>query len=321
MRSVWTDAELRSYLLDTMPSPEKARLEQQLAADAELAARLEAERTALAMLDGLPGLVPPAGLAEATLRRIRESEHPRAPSVPFSRMPIYAATSVAVLLVVGIFILPALSRARESARRASVSNSYKQLGLVFKMYANENKGGAYPPMAPGTPYWVPDFRALYPKFMTDFGIMDTFIGHEKEALAKALQVSPPDWETINRIAGESFVYFPWTLESPEDLEALTDKPIQLAQKTSGDLEIADKMLYRTREGIERYLITDINNPAGSAKAQANIPVLFQRPGEKGAYVLFMDGHVEFLKLDSPWLRALQHFLDAQKNNPTIPAHK
>jgi len=72
------------------------------------------------------------------------------------------------------------------------------------------------------------------------------------------------------------------------------------------------ILYRVREGIERFLITDINNPAGSAKAQSSIPVYFDAfannpagmnsaqtivfnhiPG--GANVLFMDGHVEFIK--------------------------
>jgi prepilin-type N-terminal cleavage/methylation domain-containing protein/prepilin-type processing-associated H-X9-DG protein len=59
---------------------------------------------------------------------------------------------------------------------------------------------------------------------------------------------------------------------------------------------------RLREGIERFLITDINNPAGSAQGQSNIFVMgdlittdvswFNHiPG--GSNLLFMDGHVEF----------------------------
>ena len=67
-------------------------------------------------------------------------------------------------------------------------------------------------------------------------------------------------------------------------------------------------LYRFREGIERFMVTDINNPAGSAQAQSEIFVYFDTvtvtvsisrvdfnhiPG--GANVLYMDGHVEFLK--------------------------
>jgi prepilin-type N-terminal cleavage/methylation domain-containing protein/prepilin-type processing-associated H-X9-DG protein len=71
-------------------------------------------------------------------------------------------------------------------------------------------------------------------------------------------------------------------------------------------------IYRLKEGIERFLITDINNPAGSAQAQSSLWVMMDlvtgqdtsdqgptmvafnhMPG--GANVLYMDGHVEFLK--------------------------
>jgi prepilin-type processing-associated H-X9-DG protein len=61
-------------------------------------------------------------------------------------------------------------------------------------------------------------------------------------------------------------------------------------------------ILRLREGIERFVITDINNPAGGAMAQSSIPVMWDRlstvpehynhiPG--GSNVLFMDGHVAF----------------------------
>ncbi|MFM1920556.1 MAG: hypothetical protein RLZZ303_2190 [Candidatus Hydrogenedentota bacterium] len=61
-------------------------------------------------------------------------------------------------------------------------------------------------------------------------------------------------------------------------------------------------IYRLREGIERFLITDINNPAASARAQSdtfimidavstNIEDYSHLPG--GSNVLFLDGHVEF----------------------------
>jgi prepilin-type N-terminal cleavage/methylation domain-containing protein/prepilin-type processing-associated H-X9-DG protein len=73
--------------------------------------------------------------------------------------------------------------------------------------------------------------------------------------------------------------------------------------------------YPLKEGIERFMITDINNPAGGAQAQSTIPVLWDyiefdysdpANGEVGAFnhipggcnVLFMDGHVEFSKYPS-----------------------
>jgi UDP-N-acetylglucosamine--N-acetylmuramyl-(pentapeptide) pyrophosphoryl-undecaprenol N-acetylglucosamine transferase len=73
-------------------------------------------------------------------------------------------------------------------------------------------------------------------------------------------------------------------------------------------------LYRLREGIERFLITDINNPASSAQAQSGIQVMWDRfstrvsqfshvPG--GANVLYLDGHVSFSRFgDKPVLLIL-----------------
>ena len=78
-------------------------------------------------------------------------------------------------------------------------------------------------------------------------------------------------------------------------------PLPVVQGNAGSRSIA-----RLREGIERFLIADINNPAGSALAQSDIAFMWDyidggrgqnidrfnhAPG--GANVLFMDGHVEF----------------------------
>ena len=67
-----------------------------------------------------------------------------------------------------------------------------------------------------------------------------------------------------------------------------------------------------REGIERFLITDINNPSGASAAQSSIPVMWDTYGAGsfsdsgaaqlvfnhapgGSNVLYMDGHVKFIK--------------------------
>lgn len=69
-----------------------------------------------------------------------------------------------------------------------------------------------------------------------------------------------------------------------------------------------------REGVERFLITDINNAAGSAEAQSTIPVVWDQASITGSYsgttgggaarfnhvpgganILYMDGHVSFVK--------------------------
>ena len=65
-------------------------------------------------------------------------------------------------------------------------------------------------------------------------------------------------------------------------------------------------VYRLREGIERFLITDINNPAQGAQAQSTIFIMFDLLGQGnaiayfnhvpgGCNVLYLDGHVEFVR--------------------------
>jgi len=65
-------------------------------------------------------------------------------------------------------------------------------------------------------------------------------------------------------------------------------------------------LYRLREGIERFLITDINNPAASSKAQSEIFIMLDQLGTSGTAVffnhipggcnvLYLDGHCEFIR--------------------------
>ncbi len=69
---------------------------------------------------------------------------------------------------------------------------------------------------------------------------------------------------------------------------------------------------KLRDGIERFLITDINNPGGSAKAQSSVPTMWDTFGSSqfgdndqsnvvfnhipgGSNVLYLDGHVEFVR--------------------------
>jgi len=63
-------------------------------------------------------------------------------------------------------------------------------------------------------------------------------------------------------------------------------------------------IFRLREGVERMFITDINNPAASSQGASQIVVMHDAisteadhfnhvPG--GANVLYLDGHVEFVK--------------------------
>src|SRR5690606_36386457 len=82
-----------------------------------------------------------------------------------------------------------------------------------------------------------------------------------------------------------------------------------------NMEVTEGTIYRLREGIERFLITDINNPAASAQAQSELWIYqddvnwsnpsFQNHIPGGGNVMFMDGHVEFFRYptDTPFSKA------------------
>lgn len=91
------------------------------------------------------------------------------------------------------------------------------------------------------------------------------------------------------------------LDSDQDVGGLLPIPIGNG---------ATDTLLRLREGIERFMVTDVNNPSGCAMAQSTIAICWdtiaagdQVPGSIGQFnhvpggcnVLYMDGHVELQK--------------------------
>jgi len=117
---------------------------------------------------------------------------------------------------------------------------------------------------------------------------------------------PVQWGWLMDKYFEGFiqVYFnaaaqPQNQPMPQALES-----IDLSSNAPGNGNGGSNTIHRLKEGIERFMITDINNPAGSAKAQSDVYIMFDTlsihpqafnhiPG--GSNVLYMDGHVEFLK--------------------------
>jgi len=86
-----------------------------------------------------------------------------------------------------------------------------------------------------------------------------------------------------------------------DIKAILDGDVEVP---AGAGNGGGTTIYRLREGIERFMISDINNPAASAQAQSEIWIMYDLisanasdfnhvPG--GANVLYLDGHVEFLR--------------------------
>ncbi|MDX9972273.1 MAG: DUF1559 domain-containing protein [FCB group bacterium] len=303
---------------------------------------------------------------------------------------------IAIIGILAAILLPALSRAREAANRATCQNNLKQMGVVFKMFAGENKG-IFPSMYPDyrngydDDYWTNvNWIDVYPEYLTDYNVLHCpstppdedmsypdfaelrgvntlwrnsnhpklkaiaqtlydALGAESPSNAQNTVVdgSPdlkpeschePQW---SRYCAPSFFYDtyaytglvagPEIISSVDNATAAADAQLVADaiwahphSEMYGDIEVNTStapdpdyphILLHMREGVERFLITDINNTASSARAQSRI--LCQRdeafidsydpvtnaatevyefnhiPG--GCNVLYMDGHVEFIK--------------------------
>ncbi|MBI1318063.1 MAG: DUF1559 domain-containing protein [Candidatus Hydrogenedens sp.] len=108
---------------------------------------------------------------------------------------------------------------------------------------------------------------------------------------------------LDLVTGVGFV----NLGDPQAILRGVDSDITGSNLADGNVgNGSSNTLYRLREGIERFLITDINNPGASAKAQSEIYIMFDQLGNGGQIelfnhipggcnVLYLDGHVEFLK--------------------------
>ncbi len=176
-----------------------------------------------------------------------------------------------------------------------------------------------------------DWPAVYPEYVADLRInkcpsdLNASVGLEDGRWMEdtdADGVGEPDAPIdVCAVTAESYVWIAWALD-PADIDA-TDQSLALNDFVLAAADVilrrisegpkvyeedivgplSGRTIYRTREGIERFFVTDVNNAGASAKAQSDIVMMFDTiskiptnfnhvPG--GANVLYVDGHVEFL---------------------------
>jgi prepilin-type N-terminal cleavage/methylation domain-containing protein/prepilin-type processing-associated H-X9-DG protein len=256
---------------------------------------------------------------------------------------------IAIIGILAAILLPALSRAREAANRATCQNNLKQMGTVFFMYAGEHRG--YLPQRQvfeldGTLSNDMIFHgpAVYPEYLTDpevvwcpswAGQSSALERYDQEQGNKNGIVEPQEftkepydytgWMILDgvnilgplsgtigtgpggRFEAAEYAATPWGALAQESVAtsgAASDRDFKVPAAFAGTQAGGGDTLFRLKQGIERFLITDINNPAGAAMASSVIPIMWDHittnvkdfahvPG--GGNVLYLDGHVEFIR--------------------------
>ncbi len=149
-----------------------------------------------------------------------------------------------------------------------------------------------------------------------------YFGHLMDQVEIGDPVWPPGSTDITEISTRSL----WALTDAFWEAGFWDWEMAGANAMDQDLPVGDDDLglglgtggsdtfYRLREGLERFLITDINNPGASARGQSEVHVMWDYTSAQvadyqdtssgiaifnhvpgGSNVLYLDGHVQFQK--------------------------
>lgn len=199
----------------------------------------------------------------------------------------------------------------DATLRAHCTNNLKQMGLVFKMFINEEKTQTYPELSsvPGQLMFSTEAKAfiqngIVPEFITDTRIFVCPATEEAARLdAPEVRANPK-----SLVSDHSYVYLGYAVTNDAEVKAFADA--YRAQMAKGsppldDLPVAEGMqgsgggntLYRLRGGVERKIAKNANDDAEAAKVAAQIPVLIERLGHhetEGGNVLYLDGTVRWV---------------------------
>ncbi|MBI4557881.1 MAG: carboxypeptidase regulatory-like domain-containing protein [Candidatus Hydrogenedentes bacterium] len=164
-----------------------------------------------------------------------------------------------------------------------------QAGQLFTGLAPHFRG-SWPPLSNMVGRFLPDLEGVSAEMLPEGGIRDQLTG------AGDLKLAYTGFLLADEGAGNAFLDT-YEQSGPAEISG-KDIPFE-AVLGEGNFT----RLYRLRDGVERFLITDINDASAGPRASSQIPVLWELPGnhaESGGWVLYMDGTTRWLPYPGPF---------------------
>jgi prepilin-type N-terminal cleavage/methylation domain-containing protein/prepilin-type processing-associated H-X9-DG protein len=253
---------------------------------------------------------------------------------------------IAIIGILAAILLPALAKARESARRSACVNNLKQLGLVMNLYATENRD-KFPPIANQSSRFMFDADSVYPEYLTDADVMAcpsdpqfdnkvqfrldtnaTLSNNSWNALSTSFSAGTPHPDCMGPL---SYVYTGWMIITDNEMNAgfgiytwvNNVMPISYAGSdgwrgraitdvtsfgmNGGWGNGGGKRINRLAMGVDRFLISDINNTlTDDLTGASTVPLMWDQISTAitefshvpaGQNCLYLDGHVSFVRYD------------------------
>ncbi len=212
---------------------------------------------------------------------------------------VAAVFMIVVLAVLAAILLPALARAREAARRASCMNNLKQCELIFKIHADDDPGGYWPPLSSAEPMLMFEPDSVDPGFFADPQIL--------------FCPSNPDAGASGVIGDHSYVYFGYALTSEDELLAFLESYPGFMQRGADFTQDLPAPSGRGSFGGDEFLRLREDVGADAGVSPGEIPVMFDTASNHvpaGSNVLYLDGRVEFVRSPGfPITQAVAEALD------------